>query len=143
MVFVRPPVRCSSLNHLKRLKPQKTHAGCTWTTPRFFAFIRSALRRAYTRWPPVYAARKAARKPYSGPNVRQKWQFQCCACSLWFMQKETQVDHIVSCGSLRNFDDLPGFTERLLCEASGLQITCKPCHQKKTNEERAQRKAEQ
>jgi len=56
------------------------------------------------------------------------------------MQKETQVDHIVSCGSLRSFEDLPGFTERLLCEASGLQIVCKACHQAKTNEEREQRK---
>ena len=57
------------------------------------------------------------------------------------MQKETQVDHIVSCGSLRSFEDLPGFTERLLCETSGLQVVCKKCHQKKTNEEREQRKA--
>jgi hypothetical protein len=47
------------------------------------------------------------------------------------MQKETQVDHIVECGSLRRFEDLPGFTERLFCEKEGLQILCRRCHGEK------------
>lgn len=53
-----------------------------------------------------------------------------------FMQKQTQVDHIKECGSLRAYSDLPGFVERLFCEKDGLQIVCKPCHKEKTNLQR-------
>jgi hypothetical protein len=41
---------------------------------------------------------------------------------------------------LNEFDDLPGFCERLFCEPDGLQVMCKPCHQCKTNAENAARK---
>jgi 5-methylcytosine-specific restriction endonuclease McrA len=55
------------------------------------------------------------------------------------MQKETQVDHIIPTGPLKDFSDLPGFVERLFCEADGLRILCDGCHQKKTNAEREAR----
>lgn len=118
------------------MKPPKTHAGNTWTKARFFSFIRSALRRTFIRWPPNYAARKLARRPYTGKNKLQKWEYQCAHCRKWHLGKNTQIDHIVPCGSLQSFDDLPGFTKRLLCEADGLQLLCKPCHKKVTDEQR-------
>lgn len=120
----------------KKPKPPTPYSNGTWTTPRFFSFVRSALRRAYTRWPPNYAARRDARSPYCGPNKRQQWQYKCAICNGLFMQKETQVDHKIECGSLRAFEDLPGFVERLFCEKDGLQVVCRPCHQIKTNQQR-------
>jgi hypothetical protein len=54
-------------------------------------------------------------------------------CKRWFPEKETQLDHIVECGSLREFSDLPGFVERLFCESDGFQVLCKGCHNKKTH----------
>ncbi len=44
-----------------------------------------------------------------------------------------EVDHLVECGSLRSFEDLSGFTERLFCGAEGLRVLCKPCHHEKTH----------
>lgn len=49
-------------------------------------------------------------------------------CKEWFPNKETEVDHIVPAGSLRSFEDLPGFVERLFCSKDGLRLLCKTCH---------------
>lgn len=124
----------------RKPRPATPYANGTWTTPRFYSFVRSALRRAFTRWPPNYAARKDARMPYAGPNKLQKWQYKCAICGGWFMQKQTQLDHKIECGSLRAFDDLPGFVERLFCEKDGLQVVCKACHKTKTNLQRQLKK---
>jgi 5-methylcytosine-specific restriction endonuclease McrA len=121
---------------MARQNNPKTHANGTWTTPRFFSFIRSALRRAFTRWPANYAARNDARRPYYGPNAKQKWEYKCAICNDWFAAKETQLDHRIPCGSLRDFADLPGFTERLFCEKDGLRVLCKQCHKQVTKEQR-------
>ena len=114
----------------------KTRAGQKWTEARFFAFIRSALRRAWSRYPVRFDALKSSRRAYSGPNTRQKWEFRCSACQKWHMAKEVQVDHITPCGPLNSFDDLPGFVKRLFPEKEGLAILCKPCHKTKTQNER-------
>ena len=85
----------------------RTRAGKTWTEAKYWQFIRSALRQATMRYP-----------------VIQNF-------------KEISVDHIVPAGSLKTYDDLPGFVERLFCEEDNLQILCKDnCHQAKTNKER-------
>lgn len=83
---------------------------------------------------------KAAQQPYSGPNKRQKWRYKCAQCDGWFMGKEIQVDHVVPAGKLQDYSDLPGFVERLFCEADGLRILCDGCHQIKTNAEREAKK---
>ena len=118
----------------------KTHCGGTWTRSRYYSFIRSALRRAFTRYPVNYQARNAARRAYKGDNPRQKYEYQCAICKGWFPQKETAVDHITPAGSLQRYEDLPGFVERLFCEKEGLQIACKACHGEKTKAERLARK---
>jgi hypothetical protein len=61
-------------------------------------------------------------------------------CKKWFKDKEVEVDHIVACGSLKEYSDLPGFIQRLFCEPEDLQILCKDvCHKKKTDSERKSR----
>lgn len=103
-------------------------AGGTWTESRYWSFIRSALRRTFVRWPPNYQSRNAARRPYTGPSKQQKWEYQCAICKSWFPMKHTQLDHANPCGQLKSLDDLKGFVERLFCEADGLRVLCKPCH---------------
>jgi len=71
---------------------------------------------------------------------RHKYEYQCAECEGWFMGKETQVDHIEPAGSLKKYDDLAGFCERLFCEEDGLQVLCSDCHKAKTKLERSKRK---
>lgn len=112
----------------------------TWSTSRFFGFLRSALRSAYNRWPPKFQVLANARRPYEGTDKRTKWEFKCQVCGKWHKSSDVSVDHIVPAGSLNTFDDLAGFCQRLFCSEDGLQVLCKSCHQVKTNEERSNKK---
>ena len=123
----------------KRTRVPRTRAGGKWTEARYWGFIRSALREANRRFTPRYAAKAAAKKAVTGK--RHRFEFQCAECKQWFKDKEVQVDHIVPAGTLRSYADLPQFVENMFCEADGLQVLCKPCHQIKTNAEREARKS--
>ena len=101
-------------------------AGGTWTEARYWQFVRSLLRKGSVRWPPRSMALKAARRPYSGPNPRQRWEYQCKLCGLWWAATAVQVDHIEPCGNLAG--DVAGFVERLFCEPDGLRVLCRECH---------------
>ena len=102
-----------------------------WTTSRFWTFVRSALRKAWQKWPPKYTAKNATRRKYDGPDKRTKWEYQCNICKKWFKGKETEVDHIIDPGSLKCYEDLPGFVTRLFVGVDKLQVLCKPCHKGK------------
>ena len=117
-------------------KAPKTRCSGTMTEAQFFSFIRSALRQKSRRWKPLYDCLNEAKVPYTGDNKRRKWSFRCAICKGLFEQKQVSVDHVVSCGSLRSFDDLPGFASRLFCERSGLRVLCNECHKVRTEEER-------
>lgn len=108
----------------------KCKAGDTWTHSRYFQFIRTALRGAFSRYPVKYQALKDAKRQ------DRPAQYECAICHELFKAKEVQVDHIVPAGSLKDYADLPAFVERLLCEKDGLQVVCKPCHKTKTAEDR-------
>lgn len=118
----------------KKTPPFKNYP--KWTAARFWGFVRSALRQASSRYPPKYELLQSERRPYEGPNRRAKWMYKCNACKRWYQQKEVSVDHIVPVGTLKDYDDLAGFVDRLFCGTDGLQILCTTCHQEKTNEER-------
>ena len=107
---------------------ERTRNGGTWTEARFFGFIRSALRSAFQKWSPKHQAKNAAKVAYN--------TYVCASCDGWFGSKQVQVDHIVPAGRLSQFDDLPGFVERMFCEAEGFQVLCKECHLVKTKGER-------
>ena len=121
----------------KQLVP-RTRAGNTWTEARYWQFIRSALRQAYSRYPVKFQVKKEAERTVTG--FRHKYEYQCAACSGWFTGKEIQVDHIEPAGKLSSYKDLAGFVKRLFCEADGMQVLCLECHQSKTNAERKARK---
>ena len=108
----------------------RTRAGGEMTEARFFAFLRSGLRQLSRRWPPVTRlVWLESRRPYKGVNPRAKWEYQCARCAKWYMRKDMQADHIMPCGALKSFEDLPGFAQRLLCETDSLRILCNHCHQ--------------
>jgi hypothetical protein len=111
----------------------RTRAGGEWTEAQFWGFIRSGLRGMSRRWPPlVRLALLACRRPSQSSNKRLKWEHQCNDCGDWFPRKKVQVDHIEPCGSLRSFDDVGGFVERLFCETSELRVLCAVCHNSRT-----------
>jgi 5-methylcytosine-specific restriction endonuclease McrA len=117
-------------------KTPKTRCSGTMSESSFFSFIRSGLRQKSQRWRPIYDAKKEAQIPYTGSDKRTKFLYICAICNESFKGTEVCVDHIVPCGSLKSFDDIGGFCERLFCEVDGLRVLCKPCHQQVTNQER-------
>ena len=121
-------------------KVPKTRCSGTMTESAFYSFIRSGLRQKSQRWRPIFDCKKLAQVPYSGTDKRTKYLYTCAICNGEFKGTETMVDHIVPCGSLKSFDDLPAFVERLFCEVDGLRVLCKACHQEVTNAERLAKK---
>lgn len=71
---------------------------------------------------------------------QQKWEYQCASCRKWYKDKDTQIDHVVPCGSLKRLEDIAGFVERMTPESvDAFQVLCKGCHSTKTQEERKNR----
>ncbi len=115
----------------------KTRNSGKMTEAAYFGWIRSQLRRTSMKWGPIAEAKRRARRPYTGPNKRQKWEYQCAICKKWFKGTEIHVDHIIPCGTLTKYEDLPRFVERMLCEVDGLQVLCKPDNLSKKDVDRA------
>lgn len=119
---------------LENLVPAKPRGGGRYTESQYFGFIRSGLRQKYSRWAPRYDTLLSARQVSKAR--RYKWKYRCALCSKVFPQKDIQVDHIIPCGSIKCYADLPGFVERLFCEKENLQVLCNTCHKEKTNQHR-------
>lgn len=122
---------------VRRSTTVKTRNAGTMTESAFWSFIRSALRQKSRWWKPITQCKLEARRAYTGPLKRQKYEYQCNTCKKWFPEKKINVDHIVGAGSLNCADDLPGFVERLFCEQDNLQVLCENCHDKKTQLEKS------
>lgn len=114
----------------------KTRNAGTMTESAFWSFIRSGLRQKSRWWKPIMQAKMEARRPYKGPNKRQKFEYLCAHCDKWFPEKKINIDHIQPAGSLNCANDLPGFVERLFCEVDNLQCLCETCHNVKTKSEK-------
>jgi len=106
-----------------------------WSLARYQGFVRSAMRRAWLKWPPRFEVLKLARRPYVGPKKLQKHEFQCAKCHTWHVGKNVFVDHIVPWGSIWNLS-LAEAWARLLVPATMLQVLCKTCHDLKTASEK-------
>lgn len=123
----------------KRVTVKKTRNAGTMTESGFWSMIRSALRQKSRWWKPIALCKQKSRRPYKGPNKRQKFEYQCNECKQWFPDKKINVDHIIPAGSLNCASDLPGFVERLFVEINGLQVLCSGCHDKKTKDEKSKK----
>lgn len=109
----------------------------SWTTAKFFGFLRSALRAGYNKWPAKWDVLTEAKREYKGADKRCKWEYKCAECEKYYKAKEVSVDHIDPAGSLNTFDDVGPFVKRLFCGVDGLQVLCKQCHTSKTARERS------
>ena len=57
-------------------------------------------------------------------------------------RKSVEVNHMIPLGSLKTYEDLPGFCERLFVEdISKLEVLCKECHKGETAKQREERSA--
>lgn len=134
---------------IKKIKPTKVkpivikprNSG-TMTESAFWSFIRSALRQKSRWWKPISECKSKAKRKYSGPNKRQKFEYKCNKCNNWFPEKEVSVDHITCAGSLHAGADIKGFIDRLFCEIDNLQVLCDTCHNIKTAQDKEQLKKE-
>lgn len=113
----------------KGTTPKTRNAG-TMTEVQFFQWIRQVLRKASIYWKPISQVRKEAQVPYKGNNKRRKYSYICSECGKEYPSTEINVHHKIECGSLKTFDDLPGFVERLFTEKENLAVLCKKCHDK-------------
>lgn len=104
-----------------------------WSEARYFSFIRSALRRASMRWPPIHRVLELNRRPYNGKRKNVKWEYLCSGCKKWHMRKDVHVHHLQPCGTLKKFEDLHVFCENLFCEVDNLGVMCIICHNGETN----------
>ena len=111
----------------------RTRAGGQWTEAAFWGFIRSNLRLMSRKWPPLLHALKLDRRPYTGPNKRQKWEVRCRICGKYYKAGDMEVDHIEPCGRLTCWEDVVPFMQRLLCEPDRLRVLCKACHRTVTS----------
>jgi len=125
---------------IRKSKVQKPRNAGTMTEAAFWSFIRSGLRQKSRWWKPISQCKLSARRPYNGPNKRQKYEYNCKKCKGWFAEKEINIDHIIPAGELNCAQDLPGFVERLFCEIDKLQCLCSSCHDDKTSKERKTKK---
>lgn len=121
---------------VRRTAAPKTRNAGTMSESAFWTFIRSALRQKSRWWKPITECKMKSRRPYKGPNKRQKFEYQCNTCKKWFPEKQINVDHIIGAGSLNCTADLAGFVDRLFCEQDNLQVLCEVCHNEKTQLEK-------
>lgn len=98
----------------------------------FWAMIKNCLRRQSRWWKPIKNTRDKVKRPYKGPNKRQRFEYQCNICKDYFPATQIQVDHIIPVGPLRCAEDLVGVVERLFCEEQNLQCICTTCHSQKS-----------
>ena len=83
-----------------RVTSVKTRNSKTMTESAFWSFIRSGLRQKSRWWKPITECKLKAKRVYKGPNKRQRFEYQCNTCKLWFAEKHINVDHIQPAGSL-------------------------------------------
>lgn len=117
----------------KTTRVPKTRNGGTMTESQYFSKVRSALRNSFRYWKPMQIALEKASRPSQSFNKRLKKEYQCAHCFLWYKRDDVEIDHIEECGSLRCYEDIAPFIQRLTKEdPKSYQILCKPCHRVKT-----------
>lgn len=111
----------------RRVTVERTRNGGLLTEAAFWQMIRSTLRNKTRFWYPRLKCLQNSRRQNQSSNKRLKWEFQCFNCTKWFPQKEVEVHHSVEAGTLKCYNDLPGFVERLFAE-EGWICLCRECH---------------
>ena len=105
------------------IKPR--NAG-TLTESAYFSKIRSTLRNGFRWWLPMQQALKNASRKSQSSNKRLKFEYKCAHCNQWFARKDVEIDHCTPVGSLKTWEDIVPFIQRLTPEdINAYQILCK------------------
>lgn len=110
-----------------------------WSEGRIKSFVVSVLRAGARRWPPKYEtlADACIGQKINAKSGRLAKHYLCNSCKKEFPAKDVEVDHISPVvHTVDGFLDWNEFIKRLYCDKDNLQVLCKPCHKKKTKEER-------
>lgn len=127
----------------KRCTTVLSRNGGTMTESQYFSKIRSILRNGFRYWKPMQIALQKASRPSQSINKRIKKEYRCAKCENWFIRTQVEIDHIEEAGSLRSYEDIVPFIQRLTKEeTNGYQILCKPCHLLKSKQFRDLKKKE-
>jgi 5-methylcytosine-specific restriction endonuclease McrA len=114
-----------------------------WTDGRVKAFITSALRGAFRRYPNKYECLNNAfvGKKINKKTNRESKHYLCAKCKGEFPTSEVQVDHIEPIVNPDiGFISWDEFIKNLFCSIENLQVLCKNCHTKKTKIQNNKRK---
>lgn len=122
-------------------RPSKPYNNGTWTQARFNAFIKGALRAASNRWGPKFSVLKKARVERgvyvcNGYN-RRRHNVPVSIVIGKRRFRNVAVDHINPVGKCTDWNTV---IKRMFVEEDGLQVLCKECHDKKTQDEKRQAK---
>ena len=95
---------------------------------KFWSWLSSQLRKIWrdhpTRWDFIAKTRYSKRI-----GNRYLYFFKCAMCGEEFQQKHMEIDHIKSCGTVKD----PNYTLNMMnISVDDLQALCKPCHGIKT-----------
>lgn len=112
----------------RKNRVEKPFNAGTMSNAAFFGWLRSRLRKMSQMWKPIQQVKREARILYKGDNKRRKFSFVCNKCKNAVSDKECAVHHIIPAGSLKSFEDIAGFCERLFVEKEGLELLCDKCH---------------
>lgn len=108
--------------------------GTPWRTQsEFYVWLRGLLRRGWSKHPlrvqKIVSSRFKVDKKFKNGKTTKVWHCKCEMCGTSGPQKDFEVDHIVPAGSLRCYEDILGFLERLLYIGDkDLRIVCKECN---------------
>lgn len=96
-------------------------------------FVKNTLRRASYRW------------PWRNIAVKRAWiergKYICENCKEIVASKDKQLDHTLPVVDIKmGFEGWDKYCERLFTNASGFQVLCLVCHEKKTREENEARR---
>lgn len=94
-------------------------------------FVVRALRRASLKWPPRNNVKKKAR-------VR-RGVYKCNKCKEEVRVQRIALDHVYPVANADGFSTWDDYIMKMFAPESGWQVLCKPCHQKKTREERGKK----
>lgn len=96
-------------------------------------FIKNILRRASYKWPWRSVALKRAWVEWG--------KYKCEKCKKIIPAKEKQLDHTKPVVNIKKgFQNWTIYCKRLFTDASGFQVLCLVCHEKKTKRENKQRR---
>lgn len=121
---------------------RKSYNSGNWTEGRFNSFVTSTLRAGARRWQPKYDTLNESKteKKINPKTGRLAQHHRCELCGNEFTSKDMEVDHIKPVvDPTKGFQSWDIFIDRLFCEKDNLQAICKPCHTKKSKQEKETR----